>query len=351
MNTSDPGTPFLLEPNPVPQFYAGGGKWLAFRGVTLTPTPSPEDWLASTTSLFGRAPAGQTLLPDGRWLADAVAAEPVAWLGSAHVERYGADAGVLVKLLDSAERLVVHCHPDRSFARAHLGCAHGKTEAWIVLSAGDDGAVWLGFEGAVERSELESWIALREVSELLGALNRISVADGDTILVPAGVPHAIGAGVLVLELQEPEDLSIMLERPAGSKDEGPSSWHLGLGAERALAAVDRSGWSIDRLGQLRTSLPATTGSVLPRAADPFFRAEHVVAGSEVRSGFRVIVGIGGEGRLVSEHRDDALPFRSGAVALAGDASGSLSLTGSLRAIICRPPSPDEAAIARPEISK
>ncbi len=349
MSEFGPAAPFLLGPNPAPQFYAGGGKWMAFRGLTPVATPSPEDWLGSTTSLWGRAPAGQTMLPDGRWLADAVAAEPIEWLGSAHVERHGTDTGVLVKLLDGASRLVVHCHPDREFARRHLGCVHGKTEAWVVLSAQGDEAVWLGFRDPVERVELETWVAHQDVGALLGAVNRIPVREGDSILVPAGVPHAIGAGVMVLELQEPEDLSILLERPTNLVEQADSGWDLGLGAAHALAAVDRSGWDVQRLERVRAKLPAGTGSALPLAAEPFFQAQHVVAGSEVGAGFRIIVGIAGEGELVPGRGGEPLALRGGTVALAGDAAGPLHVSGSLRAIICRPPAPAETHPPRPEV--
>jgi len=343
-----PGVPFLLEPNPAPQFYAGGGKWVAFRGLPVPPEPSPEDWVGSTTSLWKRAPAGQTVLASGCRLVDAVAAEPSEWLGPAHVERYGADTRVLVKLLDGASRLVVHCHPDRNFARAHLGCAHGKTEAWIVLAAGEDAAVWLGFRRPVDRLELADWVTRQDVPELLGALNRLPVKEGDSILVPAGVPHAIGAGVLVLELQEPEDMSILLERPKEGEG-GDLDWHLGLGADLALAAVDGEGWGAERLARLRASVPADQGSALPAAAAPFFRAEHVVAGAVVSPGFRVLVGLAGEGALEPLAGPGGLSMRAGAVALAGAAVGPLRVTGSLRAVVCRPPAPDEGDPPRPEV--
>jgi mannose-6-phosphate isomerase class I len=51
------------------------------------------------------------------------------------VARYGADPALLVKILDTGERLVVHFHPDRDFAARHLGSRYGKTEAWIILDA------------------------------------------------------------------------------------------------------------------------------------------------------------------------------------------------------------------------
>src|SRR5207302_407045 len=71
--------------------------------------------------------------------------EPEAWLGAAHVQRYGADPALLVKLLDAGPRLPLHVHPDRRFATAHLASPYGKTEAWVTVDAVPDASVHLGF--------------------------------------------------------------------------------------------------------------------------------------------------------------------------------------------------------------
>src|SRR3982750_245895 len=74
---------------------------------------------------------GPPRLAGGGSLRDAIEAEPIAWLGEAHVARFGTSTGVLAKLLDTAERLPVHVHPGRAFAREAFGSKFGKTEAWI----------------------------------------------------------------------------------------------------------------------------------------------------------------------------------------------------------------------------
>ncbi|MBO2465477.1 hypothetical protein J4709_48745 [Actinomadura sp. LCR2-06] len=72
-----------------------------------------------------------TVPPEGVGLPEAVAPDPEGRLGPAQVARWGATTGFLVKLLDAGQRLPVHCHPTRAFARAHLGCSFGKTEVWL----------------------------------------------------------------------------------------------------------------------------------------------------------------------------------------------------------------------------
>ena len=165
--------------------------------------------------------------------------DSVAQLGAAHVARYGASVEVLIKLLDLNQRLPVHLHPNREFSRTHLGLAHGKTEAWYVLDAPEGAQVGVGFKKPMSLAEVSGWVAQRDSDALLGALRTRTVRPGDAMLVPAGLPHTVQSGVFVLELQEPTDLSILLEWQGFAVD-GAKDGHLDLGFETALQAVDLS---------------------------------------------------------------------------------------------------------------
>src|SRR2546421_10023821 len=243
--------PIALPANLPDTFYRGAGRIAHFRRLASPPGASPpEDWIASTTRRFGvDTDSGLTTLPDGRLLADAIAAEPERWLGPAHVDRYGADPAILVKLLDAGERLPVHVHPDRRFAATHLASPYGKTEAWVILEAAPDAVVYLGFARTVETDELSGWVAEQRVDAMLAATNRVPVRAGDSVLVPAGLPHAIGPGVLLVEVQEATDFSVLLEPARFGLD--PSSAFAGLPRELALSCVDRGGWDGARLAGLR----------------------------------------------------------------------------------------------------
>ncbi len=335
--------PVLLGPNQPHQFYAGGSRIATFRGTADDRADAPEDWVAATNPRFGTDTDGLTVLGDGTYLRDAVAADPIAFLGSEHVARFGHDTALLVKLLDAGERLPVHCHPDRRFARQHLGCAHGKTEAWLVLDAdGPNAAVWLGFRDDVDPATITRWVERQETAEMLGALNRLEIEPGDAVLVPAGVPHAIGAGVFVVELQEPADFSVLLER-TGFRLPTVARADLGLGDEVALSCLDRSAWSAQRLRDVRTHTVPGSGQVsaLPKSADPFFRAERVVVdGTEsLDPGFSVLVVLAGEGSLRSGTDGEEIPLARGRTVLVPYAAGETTLTGSLDLVRCRPPSP------------
>ena len=178
-------------------------------------------------------------MPDGGFVRDALAADPEWWLGAAHAARFGASPALLVKLLDAGERLPVHHHPDHQFAHEHLGLDFGKTEAWIVLAAREGAQVAVGWREDVASDTLRAWVDEQDHDALLGALNPVAVRAGDAVFVPAGVPHAIGDGILIAELQEPTDLSVLLEWDGfGIADEQAAT--LGLGWDVALASVERT---------------------------------------------------------------------------------------------------------------
>jgi mannose-6-phosphate isomerase len=152
-------------------------------------------------------------------------------------------------------------------------------------------------------------------------MHELPVAPGDSIFVPAGTTHAIGEGILMVELQEPTDFSVLLEW-AGfelSEDEG----HLNLGWDTALQALNREGWTAERARALK-------GPALPPEADRYFRAQYVTGGDTLDQGFSILVGLEGEGRL------DDLPFGRGTAVLVPYAAGETTLHGDVRALRALP---------------
>lgn len=337
--------PIVLGANQIHRFYRGGEAIADFRGVPHEDDFAPEDWIGSATRVFG-SEIGVSRLPDGRFLGDAILADPEGYLGASHAERFGAEPGLLVKLLHAGQRLPVHCHPSREFSRRHLDCRNGKTEAWVIVEVrSPEPLVYLGFRHDVDLPVLTDWVTRQDTGQILGAMNRLPARVGDSILVPAGIPHAIGEGVFLVELQEPTDLSVLLEWK-GFDIDGARDGHLGLGLEVALGCVDRSGWNQQELSRLtggrddpRQRRPGVD-VLFPAEADPFFRAERVLPSdaSPLPAGFSILVVVAGSGTL-SWGDEKIMRVNRGDTVLVPFAAGDCLLRGSLDAIRCLPPDP------------
>ena len=312
---------------PPARFYRGGARIALVRGESVVPEYEPEDWIGSTTTIFGEQTLGLTRLPDGWLLRDAIAADPLLWLGERHVARWGNDLRLLVKLLDAGQRLPVHAHPDDDFAHRHLGHAHGKAEAWFIL---EGGTVHVGLRGDVAAEDLADLVARQDADAILALLHTATVSPGDVVWVPPGELHAIGEGVLLLELQQPEDLSILLEWKDFAID-GSRDGHLGLGFETALGAVNRRA----RGGGAQSLISHTTapGSVLPTEADEFFRLERfdVRGPTTLDEGFAICLVIAGSVTI------SGATAPTGTTLLLPAADGRVTVDGDGTLLVARPP--------------
>lgn len=324
--------PVTLDANQPPdRFYRGGALIASFRGAGAPGDHVPEDWVASTTTLAGERSLGLTTLPDGQRLVDVVSAAPEHWLGPEHVAAFGADTKLLVKLLDAGERLPVHSHPDRAFAQQWLGRSHGKVEAWHILAGGE---VHLGLREPLSLERLAALVDAQDTATLLNLLHRRRVEPGDTVYVPAGTLHAIGEGVFLLELQEPEDLSVLTEWKGFAID-GAAAGHLGLGFDVALRSVDRRALSDAEVD----GLIGSGDRLLPAAADEFFRLERHRLGDPITlaAGFAVLIVASGEVELSADDSVQTLP--SGSTVVIPWAAGEPRLSGAGEVLVARPPAP------------
>lgn len=320
----------LTANQPPERFYRGGARIAQLRGTGHAAEREPEDWVASTTTVAGEAPVGISALPGGQSLPDAIAADPKGWLGEEHLTTYGPDTMLLVKILDAGERLPVHAHPSREFAAAELGAAHGKTESWYII---EPGSAHIGFNRDIERDELDAIVREQDKDALLAAMNLVTLNAGDVLHVPAGFFHAIGAGILLVELQEPEDLSIFGEW-SGYAFDGEANGHCGIGFEAALAAVDRR--AVADVEALVHRADSET-PLIPAQAEKFYRLERVTGDATVAPGFAVLVVLDGES---SVHTDaEVRTVGRGFTGVVPHAAGSMRFEGNAEILICRPPVP------------
>jgi mannose-6-phosphate isomerase len=330
-------SPQQLPANQFDHFYRGGNRIGKLRGGPGGPM-RPEEWIGSITTRFGEKDQGLSKLASGDFLIDAIKADPVGWLGQAHLDAFGPSTELLCKLLDPDQDLPVHFHPNREFAKAHLGLSHGKTEAWIILEAPAGATVGLGFKKDMTLAEVHQLVKDKSAAALINSLNHYPVSAGDTVLVPAGVPHSIGKNIFVLELQEPTDLSILLEWEKFAVD-GEKDGHLGLGFDLALQALTLNALSVDLVERLiiKKAFPATVKrSVFSAEADPFFRCEFVpVTNGRNNPGFAILLMLRGSGEI--DFNDGTLlPVEAGDAIVVPHCAGSWVSRG-VEHLVARPP--------------
>lgn len=305
----------------------------------------PEEWIGSVTTRFGEKEQGLSHLSDGVLLRDAIKADPNAWLGEDHVKNFGLSTEILIKLLDPDQRLPVHYHPNKAFAKAHLGLDHGKTEAWIILEAPAGSGVGLGFARLQNKDEVLKLVRAQDSATLLASLRRTEVQVGDAVLVPAGVAHAIDAGIFVLELQEPTDLSALLEWEGFAVD-GIEDGHLGLGFDTVTDALKLDPLTDSEFNSLITHNILSGGSlrsVLPLKSDGYFRAHLAPGSGDLPAGFAVVLVLDGTGQIEFASAP-TMKLEKGDAVVIPHCAGSYSLSGA-SAIVCRPPLAELARVA------
>jgi mannose-6-phosphate isomerase len=343
------GAPVVLPPNQPTRPYRGGAGIATFRGRAASDDHHPEDFVASTTEVHGASGVGLSRLPNGQLLRDAVRYRPTTVLGPEHVAAFGASTELLVKLLHTGQRLFLHYHPDADFAARELGEPRGKTEAWIVLDvsdpAGAAGHAFVGFAEQVNDDRLRHWIESRDSQALLAAMHTIPLLPGTAVFVPAGLPHAIGPDVTLVELQEPSDLSMVLETWGFDAVSLPDAW-LGGDIDSLLRGLDSSARTREEVGHLLRDASRDPGPItplLPEEAEAWFRAERIEAslGVELEPAFAVLVVTDGQG-ILEWGKGEQLPLRRGMTVLTPYGMGPAQLTGTARLIRCRPPAPNSA---------
>ena len=163
---------------------------------------------------------------------------------------------LLLKLLFTSEPLSIQVHPDDAFARS-IGLPNGKTEAWYILSATPDARVAVGLKRHLTRDELRASIKDGSIANLT---QWRPVTKGDIIFVPASTIHAIGAGIVLAEIQQRSDATFRLFDYGRPRE---------LHEDNAVAVADAGPLQIQysphRLTPARTVL----------AANPHFVLEHV----------------------------------------------------------------------------
>ncbi len=209
-----------MSPNRVRRNYLGGAVIDTLRGIEQAKDgDKPEEWLCSIVG--AKNPGLPFVLHEGLsqfvhngntyLLKQVLEQNPDYYLGT----NSDSSLSFLAKWLDSSMRLHMQAHPTKEFSKKFLGCEYGKFEAYYVLAireSVENPYIRLGFQRKDMSKALWTDIVLRQdISMMDSCFENIPVQVGDVIYIPGGMPHAIGEGILLLELMEPSDLVVRCE--------------------------------------------------------------------------------------------------------------------------------------------
>lgn len=210
----------FFQPNRVWRCYSGGKLLDKFMGNSNPKDDLfPENWLGSITLADNgehsqSATEGLSQILSGEYFRDVLQADSQELLGCDDGK-----LGVLCKFLDSAIRLPLQCHPDKDFAKKYCNSNYGKTESWFILDTrvinGENPYILLGFKENVDKKLFQKAVESQNIEDLVNMMHKIEVKKGDAFFIPGRIPHAIGSGVLMLEVQEPTDLVVQPEEKIG----------------------------------------------------------------------------------------------------------------------------------------
>lgn len=216
--------PMLFEPN-LRTMVWGGKRLTEWKQLPLQDNIG-ESWEVSTLPLL------PSTIANGTWagypLKEVIEKHPEAILGKAVARKYNNQMPLLVKFIDTKTDLSVQVHPDDAMAlREHNDS--GKTEMWYVIDADADAYIYAGFKEQLTPEQYAQRVA---DGTIMDALAKHDIKTGDVFYIPAGRVHAIGKGVILVEVQQASDRTYRIydyDRPG--LDGKPRELHTELAAQ------------------------------------------------------------------------------------------------------------------------
>lgn len=179
----------------------GGTKLKDVLGKPIESTITGESWELSAVSEDVSVVANGEL--SGTSLQQLIDVKPEKLLGRHVFERFGKDFPILIKFIDAKQDLSIQLHPNDELAKKRHD-SFGKTEMWYVMDADKDANLIVGFNKDVTKEEYTQSLENDSLPEIL---NYEKVREGDTFFINTGKIHAIGAGVLLAEIQQTSDIT------------------------------------------------------------------------------------------------------------------------------------------------
>jgi len=182
----------------------GGEKLKTILNKPIVSKITGESWELSTVPGDVSVVANGVL--KGKSLMDLIDETPDAILGTKVYERFGKQFPLLFKYLDAREDLSIQVHPNDKLAKERHN-SFGKTEMWYVMQADQDARIIVGFK---EDSSKEEYLKHLHDNTLVSILDDVKAKSGDVFFLETGTVHAIGAGLVVAEIQQTSDITYRL---------------------------------------------------------------------------------------------------------------------------------------------
>jgi mannose-6-phosphate isomerase len=182
----------------------GGTKLKTILNKPITSDITGESWEISTVEGDVSVVSNGDLA--GKSLNDLIQVAPEDILGTEVYRRFGKQFPLLFKYLDAREDLSIQVHPNDELAKKRHN-SFGKTEMWYIMQADENARIIVGFK---EKSNATEYVENLKSKTLLSILDDVIVKSGDVFFLETGTVHAIGAGLVVAEIQQTSDITYRL---------------------------------------------------------------------------------------------------------------------------------------------
>ena len=237
---------------------------------------------------------------------------------------------ILIKFIDAKQALSIQIHPGDEYALENEN-EYGKNEMWYVVDADPGSYLYCGLSKSVTKEEIERRIADNTITDVL---NKIEVKKGDVVMVKAGTIHAIGAGIIICEIQQNSNCTYrMYDYDRRDKYGNPRELHVA----KALDVVDTNAYEKDKTCEV--VLETNEHYELERLVQcKYFECLKYEIKDEARikmdeSSFISIVVIDGEGTIQTDDYTEAVSFKAGESFFVSAAKRNVTINGKATCIV------------------
>lgn len=270
----------------------GGTKLKEVFGKPITSDITGESWELSAVSGDVSVVSNGEL--SGTSLQELIDSQPENLLGKSVFNRFGNDFPILIKFIDAKQDLSIQLHPNDKLAKKRHNSL-GKTEMWYVMDADENANLIVGFNKDVTKEEYAQSL---ENDTLLELLNYEQVKEGDTFFINTGKIHAIGAGVLLAEIQQTSDITY---RVFDFNRRDKSGNLRELHTEMALDAIDYT-----KKNDFKVDYSRTQGVINPMVDCPYFTTNFLELAKDLnqdvssRDSFTIFMCVGGSATITND---------------------------------------------------